>query len=74
VGGNSLDLVAGAGTLDAKAAASLSLTNEVLAGKASSHVETFRSEACLLWDLPKYGCKFRTSPLTGSADSCHARM
>jgi hypothetical protein len=51
VGGNSLDLVAGAETLDAKATASLSLTNEVLAGKASSHVETFRSEACLLWDL-----------------------
>lgn len=43
MGGNNLDLVqvvAGAETLDAKAAASLSLTNEVLAGKASSHVET----------------------------------
>jgi len=43
VGGKNLDpvqVVAGAETLDAKAVASLSLTNEVLAGKASSHVET----------------------------------
>jgi hypothetical protein len=41
--GNNLDLVqvvAGAEILDAKATASLSLANEVLAGKASSHVET----------------------------------
>jgi hypothetical protein len=51
VGGNNPDLVAGAETLDAKATASLSLANEVLAGKAASHVETFRTEACLLWDL-----------------------
>jgi hypothetical protein len=42
MGGNSLDLVAGAEALEAKAAASLLLTNCVLAGMDSSHVETFR--------------------------------
>jgi hypothetical protein len=56
VSGNNPDLVAGAETLDAKATASLSLANEVLAGKASSHVPSVLKLVC----FGIYGCKSRT--------------
>jgi hypothetical protein len=51
MGGNSLDLVAGAETLEAKAAASRWLANGGRAGMTSSHVETESLESNLLLEV-----------------------